>query len=225
MISDGGWICEPEDARHESWMSDAPWLKANTPKGHVSTPKGHVSTVRHKAGVAQIFDHLAFVKSGQLLAQVFYGNAFDQPDDMMGLSARYSTRDQSKAQNADWVHDAGGAFTDLTSVWLLGWGQRTIFMVTPDGLPPPISGEVACVVADFRYAVRIANVQMGITGEKLSALMLDALWCIPRTRPDPDKCRLTFYMRPELERLMPSNFFRGVFVRSIALRDNESRVV
>jgi hypothetical protein len=218
MLEGAGWLCEPNDAPSESWMSDVPWLKAN----HRS---GHYTTVRHREGVSRIFDGLSFVKRHDMVRQLFYGNPVIVESEMTGFAARYSTKDPGAAHNAVCVLDAAGRGDALTSAWVIAWGPRSIFMVTPDGEPPAGPGELGLVVADWRFAFRIANIGRDTSRSMLEAFLDDALLRLPvYPSRDSEKYRTTIYVSSDLREVLGADIWRGCFVRAVGLRDNEPRV-
>lgn len=144
---------------------------------------------------------------------VLYGDIAQDPAKILGLSARFSTADITKAENAVNVIDAGGTGDSLTSIWLICWSPNTVFATYPKGLPGGLKDQdlgevtlddangnhyqgyrshyewnVGLVVRDWRYVVRIANVDVKSlkndpqTGDcKLADLMIDAIETLPNT--------------------------------------------
>lgn len=113
---------------------------------------------------------------------LFYGNPGTDPKQYLGFAPRYSSLSAGNSQN---VLSAGGASTDNTSVWLVVWGENTVFCTFPKGskagLQSTDHGEVnnydansnryrayqthykwdnGLVVKDWRYVVRIANIKV-----------------------------------------------------------------
>jgi hypothetical protein len=209
-----GWLCEPEDAANGSWMGDAFWARANG-------RNAHLTTIRTQTGVAQIADALGRVTRASFLDQLFYGDG--DGDRMTGLSPRYSTMDPLQAQNAVCVLDGGGAGETVASAWLIGWGPRTIFIATPDGEPLVGAGEATMVVADWHFAVRVANIGSDVGAADLQRLLTIALHRFPRVGP-PDKVRPTFYLNAELSKRLGSERMRDIFVRGAGVRSHEVRV-
>lgn len=143
---------------------------------------------------------------------LFYGDSAVNEERFTGLSARYSSLSAGNAKN---IIDAGGSSTDNTSVWLILWGQETITGIFPKGSKAGLAHEDLGVidaldasnnryrayadwwqwkgglhVKDWRYAVRIANIDVsdlvGQTGTQaatastaLIKLMVRALARIP----------------------------------------------
>jgi hypothetical protein len=138
----------------------------------------------------------AFIESlGQEVADtMFYGSAAN-PEEFVGLANRYTA---TTAGNGENILLAGGAGADNTSVWLLGLGENTIYGMFPKGSQAGLVHEdlgvgdafesasstanrfraymdyyewnVGLVVKDWRYGVRIANIDVsdlaGLSGSQ-----------------------------------------------------------
>lgn len=130
----------------------------------------------------------AFIEAmGQEFAQtMFYGSAAN-PEEFVGLANRYTA---TTAGNGGNILLAGGAGSDNSSVWLLGLGENSIYGVFPKGTKAGLNHEdlglddafdasnyrfraymdyyewsAGLVVKDWRYGVRIANVDISdLTG-------------------------------------------------------------
>lgn len=110
---------------------------------------------------------------------LIYGTAAN-PEEYVGLAARYN---DLSANNAENILDAGGTGSDNTSIWLAGWGENTAFGVYPKGSMAGLQqtdlglGDAfdsdnnrfraymehyewknGLVIKDWRYVVRVANV-------------------------------------------------------------------
>ena len=147
--------------------------------------------------------------SQELQTKVLYGNVFAEPETFLGMSPRYNDK---SAQNADNIIDAGGTSTNNASIWLICWSPTTIHGIIPKGSTAGIKmqdlGEVTVenadgnggrmqayrthfrmdagiVVRDWRYAVRICNINKAqltadlSTGANLPDLMFQAVERIP----------------------------------------------
>lgn len=130
----------------------------------------------------------AFVESmNQTFAStLFYGNAGVNPEQFTGLAPRYNSLSGTNANN---IISAGSVTgNDTTSIWLVGWGNNSVFGVFPKGSQAGIYHEdlgeqliqtsttvgtgrlkafvdrwqwkAGLAVADWRYAVRIANIDV-----------------------------------------------------------------
>lgn len=114
---------------------------------------------------------------------LFYGNPGTDPKQYLGLAPRYSAI--SGATNAQNILDAGGSSTDNTSVFLVVWGEQTVFCPFPKGskaglihedlgeqtvynsdgtrmqaLATRYQWKNGLVVKDWRYVVRICNIDV-----------------------------------------------------------------
>ncbi|MDD4913292.1 MAG: hypothetical protein PHP57_13445 [Sideroxydans sp.] len=114
---------------------------------------------------------------------MFYGNPGTDPKQYLGLAARYSAI--SGASNSQNILDAGGTASNNTSVWLVVWGDQTVFGIFPKGSKAGLVhddlGEQTVynadgtrlqamvtryqwknglVVKDWRYVVRICNINV-----------------------------------------------------------------
>ena len=159
---------------------------------------------------------------------VFYGNSGLAPEEFNGLSVRYSSLSAANGQN---IINAGGAGSDNTSIWLICWGQQTVHGIFPKGSKAGLIhedlGEVTvetsagiagtrlrayqdhwqwkCGVAlkDWRYAVRIANIDVSNLVAKSSAAdlienMIKAIHRIPSL--GMGKC--AFYMNRTVKQML-----------------------
>lgn len=130
----------------------------------------------------------------EMASTLFYGAASD-PEEFIGFSNRYTATTDANGQN---ILLAGGAGADNSSMWLVGWGQNTVHGIFPQGSKAGIEHEDlglvtvettagiagnrmrayqdhwiwknGLVVKDWRYAVRIPNIDLsdliGITGSQ-----------------------------------------------------------
>jgi hypothetical protein len=115
------------------------------------------------------------------VATLFYGNVATNAAAYTGLATRYGAI--SGAGNAQNILDAGGTSTNNTSVWLVLWGENTVYGTFPkgskaglqhqdmgqltvyDGANNPYQAlqthyqwKNGLVVKDWRYVVRICNI-------------------------------------------------------------------
>ena len=155
---------------------------------------------------------------------LFYGDPAEDPKQFLGLAARYS--DKSSGGNKQNILDAGGSSTDNTSIYLVVWGDQTVYCPFPKGskaglvhedlgeqtvynsdgtrlqaLATRYQWKNGLVVKDWRYVVRIANIDVSDliaqTGTQASTastaiikLMARALYRIPNMAMG----RAAFYM-------------------------------
>jgi len=75
----------------------------------------------------RLSEDLAFIEGlGQTLAStLIYGNRKGNPEEINGLATRYNSIDLANVLNA------GGSGNDLTSIWVVQWGEDKVHMVYP----------------------------------------------------------------------------------------------
>jgi hypothetical protein len=146
---------------------------------------------------------LAFIEAmNQTFAQQFmYGDTTTNKDGILGLTPRYNSLSASNPSSQN-IIDAGGASTDNTSVWLVVWGAETVTGIYPKGSKAGLTQEDLGVidafdssnnryrayaemwqwkyglhVKDWRYAVRIANVDVSdLTAQTGTQAITAATW-------------------------------------------------
>jgi hypothetical protein len=142
----------------------------------VAELNGDVNAFRMSEGAA-------FVEamSQQQATTMIYGSAAN-PEEYVGLASRYS---DTTAGNGDNILLGGGAASDNTSVYLVGWGQNAVHGIFPKGSMAGIQHEDlgigdafdsnndrfraymeewkwkhGLVVKDWRYCARAANIKI-----------------------------------------------------------------
>lgn len=169
-------------------------LNGNTAAWRMSEEQGHIEGMKQ-----------------EMVQTLFYGNEGTEPEAFTGLSPMYNSLTAPSGQN---IIDAGGTGTDNNSIWLVVWGANTIHGIIPKGSNAGLQmkdlGEVTIenadgaggrmqgyrshyrwdaglALRDWRYAVRIANIDKsllsadGSTGAKLPDLMFEALETVQNT--------------------------------------------
>ena len=118
----------------------------------------------------------------EFASTLFYGDESTAPEEFTGLAPRYNSL---SAANGDNIIAGGGSGSDNASIWLICWSPQTIHGIIPKGSKAGIQqrdlGEVTIedadgsngrmqafrthyrwdvglTVRDWRYAVRIANI-------------------------------------------------------------------
>lgn len=131
----------------------------------------------------RLSESMAFLEamSQKQAETLFYGSAAN-PEQFVGFANRYNDLSAPNAQN---ILDAGGTGSDNSSIWLVSWGSQTVHGVFPKGSVAGIQhtdhGEDwafdsandrfrayidhyewknGLVVKDWRYAARVANVDI-----------------------------------------------------------------
>lgn len=149
--------------------------------------------------------------SQQVAATLIYGNQFVNPERFTGLAPRYSTKTVANANTASNVLDGGGQASTNTSLWIHVWGDDTAHATFPKGKITglqhrdmgewPVSDsagntyqayrdhfkwEIGYVLRDWRYVVRIANIDItlltGVSAANLINLLVRGLYRLP-TQP------------------------------------------
>lgn len=157
----------------------------------------------------RLSEDYAFLESmNQAFADtLFYGNTVTNPERFMGLAPRFNSL---SAQNGENILDGGGVGASNTSIWLVVWSPNTVHAIYPKGSMAGLQhkdlGEQTLydasmnryqgyrthykwdsglTVRDWRYVVRIANIDVSLlskdasTGADLIDKMSQALEQIP----------------------------------------------
>lgn len=160
----------------------------------------------------------------QEMASTLWYGAASAPEEFIGFSSRYSSLSAANAQN---IVDGGGTDgSDNSSIWLIGWGDNKVSGIFPQGstagvqhtdfgvqlvtMSTGIAGEVmpayvdlwqwkaGIVVEDWRYAIRIANIDMSALIAESSDADLTKLMTFAYHRrggaAGPSDARWAFYM-------------------------------
>jgi len=161
----------------------------------------------------------AFIESMNQLQSMtmFYGNPATDPKTYLGLATRYGSLAAGNAQN---IIDAGGTSSNNTSIYLVVWGANTVFCPFPKGSQaglqhkdlgeesvPDADGNYyqalrtlyqwknGLVVKDWRYVVRIANINVAnLTTETGAADLVKLLSRSLDRIPNLSMGRAAFYM-------------------------------
>jgi len=134
----------------------------------------------------RLSEAMAFLEAmnQEMAGTLFYGSAAN-PEEFVGLANRYSDLGAGNGQN---ILDAGGTGSDNASMWLTCWGERACYGIFPKGSKAGIVHEdlglttiqgstgiagtrmrayqdhwqwkAGLAVKDWRYAVRIANIDV-----------------------------------------------------------------
>lgn len=136
----------------------------------------------------------------QMAGVLFYGNTAVNPERFMGFAPRYNSVLTATAATAANVIDAGGTGSTNTSMWIVVWGPSTMAGFFPKG---KISGlqhrdlgewtvydasnnpyqayrthfkwELGLTLRDWRYAVRIGNIDVNNLSGGSAANLINAL--------------------------------------------------
>lgn len=195
-------------------------------------------------GDFRLSEDVAFLEAmNQTMAQtMFYGNPGIDPKTYLGLAPRFSSKSATNGVN---IIDAGGVSTNNASIWLVVWGQRTVFCPFPKGskaglqrkdlgeetvkdaqgglyqaLRTHFQWKNGLAVKDWRYVVRIANINTSNLVNETSAanlikLMLRAIFRVPNLRAG----RPVFYMNRTVAQMLP---VQGLNTSSNAVKVQEA---
>jgi hypothetical protein len=148
----------------------------------------------------------------QMATTAIYGNTGVNPERFMGLAPRYNTVTTATAQTAANVVDMGGTGSTNTSLWIVTWGANTAHGIFPKGKMTglmhrdmgewPVTDaaggtyqayrdhfkwELGMAVRDWRYVVRLANIDVTLLNGASAANMINGLvrglYRLPTTSP------------------------------------------
>lgn len=153
---------------------------------------------------------------------LFYGNPATDPRQYLGLASRFGAI--SGAGNSQNILDAGGTSTNNASIWLVCWGENSVFCTFPKGSKAGLihddQGEMVVydsnsnpyqafqthyqwknglVVKDWRYVVRIANINTAnLVAETAAADIVKLMSRALDRIPNINTSKPAFYMNRTL---------------------------
>jgi hypothetical protein len=130
--------------------------------------------------------------SQEAASKLIYGNSATDPEQITGLANRYSSLSATNGRN---IINGGGSGSDNSSIWLICWGAETVHGIFPQGSMAGLvhtdlgiqdafdasnnrfraymdlwQWDLGLVVKDWRYAVRVANIDISnLVGETSAA--------------------------------------------------------
>lgn len=171
-------------------------------------------------GAFRMSEDSAFLEAmNQAQAQtLLYGNPGTDPRQYLGLAPRFGAI--SGAGNATNIISAGGAASNNTSIWLVVWGENTVFCTFPKGSKAGLLHEDqgvltvydsnqnpyqayqthyqwknGLVVKDWRYVVRICNINTAnLVAESAAADLIKLMSRALDRIPNFSMGRAAFYM-------------------------------
>lgn len=178
-------------------------LNGNTPEFRMSEERGFIE------GMSQT-----------MASTIFYGNTDVNPEKFQGLAARYAAI--SGAPYANSMVDALGSGSDNTSMWLVTWSEDTTHMIFPKGQKAGLQvndkGQVTILAAlsngdptqyegyrthykwdagltvrDWRYNVRICNIDVSDLAGGSPANLLNAMIRAVHRLPSMNRGKMVFY--------------------------------
>lgn len=209
----------------------------------------------------------------EMSSTLFFGNSSLDPEEFNGFSVRYA---DLSANNAENIIDGGGTGSDNSSIWLIVWGQQTVHGVFPKGSKAGLEHEdlglqtietsagiagtrlrayqdrfkwkVGLALKDWRYAVRICNIDISNLVAKSSAAdLIDLMIKAMHRIPNMNRGKASFYANRSVIQMLDIQrrddilgagisynevdgklipHFRGVPIRKVdSLIETEARVV
>lgn len=174
-------------------LEEIPWVRSNQSHGHQITIRSPSRDfgLTTKPPSRILFSLAKVTTQEELIRQMFYGSTWDNPEESTGLSEYYSTTDPTRAQNATNVIDAGGLKLSrglmTASIYLVCWSPRTVYVAWNTDSEGNL---LACLVPeDWRYIVRVANIDVENCAIDLAETMQRATLFVPSAADKP-----VFYM-------------------------------
>lgn len=176
--------------------------------------------------------------------QLFYANSSTAPEKPMGFTPRYNTLVTATTQTANnVVNAASSASSTSASIWLIGWDPDKVTGIFPKGSKAGLVNEdqgedwgfdasnnryrayityyewkAGLHVKDWRYVVRIANIETGSgTNGLTSAAPCDLVDLIDQAIakiPNLSACRPSLYMNRKVRRFLNKQRNYGVAASS-----------
>lgn len=186
------------------------------------------------SGGVRLSEARAFLEAmrQEFMSTMFYGTAA-APEEFIGLSARYSAL--TGAGNSNNIIDASSSNSggDYTSIWLIAWDTETLCGIFPQGIPAGLRHEdkgvqtlqnaggvtgalqdvymdhfmwnAGIAVKDYRYAVRIANIDVSNLAGGSAADLIDAMEQAEEVIPNELGNR-AFYMNRRVRRFLRKQY-------------------
>lgn len=186
---------------------------------------------------------------------LFYGNEGTEPEAFTGLAPRFN---DTTAANGDNILSAGGSGADNASIWLIVWGPNTVHGIVPKGSTAGLkvtdkgqvtiedvdgSGgrmeayrthyrwDVGLTVRDWRYVVRIANIDKSdltrvftagtfSSGANLPDLMFQAMRLVPNLSVG----RPAFYMSRDIASWVARQSAAAVHQSALTMQQNPAEM-
>lgn len=187
-----------------------------------------LASLNDNTAAFRLSEDVAFLEAmNQTMAStMFYGNPATDPKTYLGLAPRFSSLSAGNGGN---ILDGGGSSSNNASIWLVVWGDNTVFCPFPKGSKAGLQqsdlGEDTVIdasggrfqalrthyqwknglaVKDWRYVVRICNINTANLVAETSAanlikLMLRAIFRVPNLRAGSP----VFYMNRTVAQMLP----------------------
>lgn len=200
-------------------------------------------------GTFRLSEAQAFLEAmnKEMASTLFYGAA-SAPEEFVGLANRYVASTDANGQN---IVKAGGSGSDNSSIWLVCWGPNTIHGIFPKGSKAGLTHEDmglvtvettagiagnrmrayqdhwqwknGLVVKDWRYAVRICNIDISaLVAESSAADILKYMAKAVHRIPALGMGRPVFYMnRTVLQMLDIQSMGKGGITATVSFTQSQ----
>lgn len=164
----------------------------------------------------------------EFAATLFYGNSGVSPEEFTGLAPRYSSLSAANGQN---IVRGGGSGSDNSSIWLIGWGQKSVYGIFPKGSKAGITHEnlgiqtvqtgtgigtgrmrayqdhwqwkCGLVLKDWRFAVRGCNIDISnLTTESSAADLIKLMLRMIHRLPNMNGITPVFYANRTVKEML-----------------------
>lgn len=150
----------------------------------LSTVDDRLLAISGNPGAVRLSEAMSYLEAmnQEVASKLFYGDTASDPEEFMGFAPRFN---DLSASNGNQIIDAGGTGSDNTSIWFVTWGDNQCHLLYPKGTKAGVTREdmgkqrvtdgsgnayyameekftwhVGLAVKDWRYVVRIANVDV-----------------------------------------------------------------
>jgi len=150
----------------------------------LSTIDERLLEISKNEGAVRLSEATAYLEAmnQEVARKLFYGSTLSSPEEFMGLSPRFNSL---TAPTGNQIIDGGGTGSDNTSIWIITWSENTCCLLYPEGTQAGVKREdkgsqrlvdgngaayygkeelfrwhVGLAVKDWRYIVRIANIDV-----------------------------------------------------------------
>lgn len=174
---------------------------------------------------------------------IFYGDSSLDPEKFTGLAPRYNSL---SAENAINIIDAGGTGNDNASIWLVVWGPNTCHSIYPKGSPAGLQSrdlgehtltdanggryqglrthykwDMGLTLRDWRYVVRIANIDVSDLTKNASAGadLIDLLTQAVELIPNVGMGRPAFYMPRKIRSFLRRQITNKVAASTLTMEE------
>lgn len=187
----------------------------------------------------------AFVEgiNQNMATTLFYGDSSADPEKYMGLAPRFNSLSAENGMN---IVDAGGTGSDNASIWLTVWGPNTLHGIYPKGSPAGLQSrdlgeqtlfdaaggryqgyrthykwDIGLTLRDWRYVVRIANIDVSDLTKNASAGadLIDLLTQAVELIPNVGMGRPVFYLPRKIRSFLRRQITNKVAASTLTMEE------